>query len=242
MVGVVLECGAGAGVGAVGWRLFGAVLVSGNAKIAALFVEKSGVYSDLPNVELWDEQRDARRYAGPFPVVAHPPCSRWCRLAGLVEARWGHKRGEDGGCFDAALKAVRRWGGVLEHPAYSDAWPAFGLPRPLRGGGWQRGFCGGWSCHVEQGRYGHPAKKATWLYAFGAELPRMQWGHIADQDVIAPVSWCGNKTKRWARIGDFPTNGSSTGWAERRRLSSKEASATPLQFRDVLVAMARSAA
>ena len=98
--------------------------------IAALYVDPKGCYSDLPGVELWDEARDARNYAGPHPVVAHPPCSRWCRLAGLVEARWGHKKGDDGGCFEAALNAVRTWGGVLEHPAYSDAFPAYGLPAP----------------------------------------------------------------------------------------------------------------
>lgn len=92
--------------------------------IAALFVQANGSYYGLPDVDPWDQKRDARLYPGPWPVVAHPPCSRWCRLAGLVEARWGHKRGEDGGCFAFALASVRRWGGVLEHPAYSDAWTA----------------------------------------------------------------------------------------------------------------------
>lgn len=80
-------------------------------KVAALFVEKGGVYFGLPDVDPWDEERDARRYEGPHPVVAHPPCSRWCRLAGLVEARWGHKKGDDEGCFASALASVRRWGG-----------------------------------------------------------------------------------------------------------------------------------
>lgn len=90
--------------------------------IAALFVARRGVYAQLEGVDLWDERRDARTYAGPWPVVAHPPCSRWCRLAGLVEARWGHVRGDDGGCFASALQSVRVFGGVLEHPAYSLAW------------------------------------------------------------------------------------------------------------------------
>src|SRR5678816_988487 len=153
-------------------------------KIAALYVEKRGSYKELRGVEVWDEKRDARLYAGPHPVVAHPPCSRWCRLAGLVEARWGHKRGEDGGCFAAALAAVRAFGGVLEHPAYSDAWKAFDLPRPCRIG-WTRGACGGWSCHVEQGKYGHPAKKATWLYVYGVDpLPDLAWGSSPDLSLI----------------------------------------------------------
>ena len=44
--------------------------------IAALYVQRGGVYFDLAGVDPWDEQRDARRYAGPWPVVAHPPCAR----------------------------------------------------------------------------------------------------------------------------------------------------------------------
>ncbi len=225
--------------------------------IAALFVETGGTYFGLPNVDPWDVTRDARKYAGPHPVVAHPPCSRWCRLAGLVEARWhgktvgkgkrrrvvNAKRGDDGGCFAAALNAVRTWGGVLEHPAYSDAFGAFGIAPP-RPGGWQRAICGGWVAHVEQWHYGHPAKKATWLYAFGAShLPSLVWETTADnlqltglaqvggfktngKDKRALVSWCGNKTKSGEK---------------RRRLRSNQASATPLPFRDLLISIAESA-
>jgi hypothetical protein len=193
--------------------------------IAALFVDPKGAYAGLPDVDLWDESRDARLYEGPHPVVAHPPCSRWCRLAGLVEKRWGHKRGEDGGCFASALASVRRWGGVLEHPAYTDAWIAFGLPKPDRHGGWQRALCGGWVCHVEQGRYGHPAKKATWLYAHGTKRPELRWGSSLDQQSDALVSWCGNHVKS----GEV-----------RPRVGKKVAAATPPAFRDELLGIARS--
>jgi hypothetical protein len=193
--------------------------------IAALFVQPRGCYIDLPGVDPWPELRDARLYAGPWPVVAHPPCSRWCRLAGLVEARWGHKRGDDGGCFASALASVHRWGGVLEHPADSRAWAAYDLPEPPRRDGWVRGLHGGWACHVEQGRYGHVAKKATWLYAYGCELPELRWGSTSDGESVALVSWCGNRTKR------LPG---------RPRVGKAEASKTPAAFRDVLLAMARS--
>lgn len=44
--------------------------------VAALFVEKDGPYSELNQVDVWDIERDARFYNGPFPVVAHPPCER----------------------------------------------------------------------------------------------------------------------------------------------------------------------
>lgn len=85
--------------------------------VAALFVDPKGCYAGLPDVELWDEARDARLYDGPHPVVAHPPCSTWCQLASVNEKRYGHAIGDDGGCFASALDAVRTWGGVLEHPA-----------------------------------------------------------------------------------------------------------------------------
>jgi hypothetical protein len=197
-------------------------------RVAALFVETNGVYANLPDVEVWDEERDARTYAGPYPVVAHPPCSRWCRLAGLVEARWGHKKGDDGGCFEAALNAVRLWGGVLEHPAYSDAWKAFGLNPPPTGGGWVNADlpAGGWTCYVEQGSYGHPARKATWLYAYGIEPPTLEWGCSAAGDHEALVGWCKNHVPESEA---------------RPRVGKAVAARTPLAFRDVLLDMARSA-
>ena len=195
--------------------------------IAALFVDPRGCYAGLDGVELWDEARDARLYDGPWPVVAHPPCSRWCRLAGLVEARWGHKRGDDGGCFASALASVRRCGGVLEHPAWSDAWAAHDLNAPVRGQGWSvADNLGGWTCYVEQGRYGHPAKKATWLYAIGVDFPQLRWGSDPELHSKALVSWCSNHTAAHEK---------------RPRVGKRQASATPHEFRDILLEMARSA-
>lgn len=85
-------------------------------------------------------------------------------------------------------------GGVLEHPAWSDAWAHFGLPQPSRSGGWTGAlFDPGFSAHVEQGRYGHAAKKATWLYVCGVppeSLPELRWGHEPDAETTRYwVSW-----------------------------------------------------
>lgn len=96
--------------------------------VAVLYAYADGPYAGLDGIDVWDVTRDARTYAGDAPVVAHPPCARWCRLAGFVESRWGHRREDDDGCFASALRALYRCGGVLEHPAYSDAWSAYGLP------------------------------------------------------------------------------------------------------------------
>lgn len=189
--------------------------------VAALFVQTDGTYFELAGVDPWDEPRDARTYQGPHPVVAHPPCSRWCQLAYINQKRYGHKVGDDGGCFAAALAAVRRWGGVLEHPAFSYAWPAFKLPRPSRMG-WSRVICGGWVAQVSQAAYGHAARKLTWLYYFGnGAPPSLDWSTPAP---TAQVSYCANH-------GDSPLP----------RISKKAASRTPLAFRDLLLSIARTA-
>jgi hypothetical protein len=190
--------------------------------IAALFVQKDGVYCGLEGVDPWDRERDARLYRGPWPVVAHPPCARWSRLAGMCEAKYGLKRGDDGGCFAAALDSVRRWGGVLEHPADTRAWDAFNLPVPPSDGGWVRGLEGGWACRVEQGNYGHPAPKATWLYAFGVrELPSLRWGPSGAMGV------CGSSRPDRRKRGGG-------------RIPAAANLSTPIAFRDVLLDMARS--
>ena len=103
--------------------------------IAALYVESRGVYAGLPDVDLWDRDRDARTYAGPWPVVAHPPGARWGRSWGGNPTQQPRLvLGDDEGCFAAALDAMRRHGGVLEPPEASPA--AFGFLTPPRAGGW----------------------------------------------------------------------------------------------------------
>jgi hypothetical protein len=110
-------------------------------------------------------------YTGNNPVVAHPPCQLWGKMAKINYVRWGgeHNRpGNDGGCFRFALDSVNRCGGVLEHPAQSRAWAAHGLPAP--GISWTR-WKHGWVCEVAQSAYGHKARKLTWLYCSGTESP-----------------------------------------------------------------------
>lgn len=147
--------------------------------IAALFVAENGPYSSEPGVDAWGVSRDARTYAGSLPIVGHPPCERWGFFSeGGPTAKRPFKTGDDGGCFAHALATVRRVGGVLEHPRLSKAWPAFGLPIP-RGKGWTHADAyGGRSCYIDQGAYGHPAKKPTWLYAVLPVYPELRWDRV----------------------------------------------------------------
>jgi hypothetical protein len=200
--------------------------------VAALYVATGGCYFGLDGVDPWDEPRDARKYAGPWPVVAHPPCARWGRYwFGGPSVAIRRELGADEGCFAAALSSVRTWGGVLEHPEASHAWRAFGLISPPRGGGWHAaGDWIGWTCCVEQGAYGHRARKATWLYAVGVELPTLQWRAMGEF-VRFDLGYHSTEERRRDR---------AAGIAPPCRLSARQRQATPPAFRDVLVAMARS--
>lgn len=200
--------------------------------IAALFVERGGCYYGLPDVDPWDQARDAREYAGPWPVVAHPPCERWGRYwNGGPSARVPRKLGDDNGCFASALDSVRRWGGVLEHPEASHAWRAFGLNLPPRSGGWiTADFEGGFTCCVEQGWYGHRARKATWLYVSGVVPPLLKWGK-APGDFVRLDDGYHSKEERARAV--------KTGACQR--LSKRQRLATPEPFRDLLLSIASAA-
>src|SRR3569623_1167758 len=188
--------------------------MSGERMIAALFVETGGAYFGRDGVDPWDEARDARLYAGPHPVVAHPHCQRWGKLwAGqpLWIKRTGIRKikGDDGGCFASALNSVRTYGGVLEHPWGSHAWPHFNINVPPRAGGWiAADFFGGWTCCGEQGRYGHYARKPTLLYVVGCDLPELRWGYSEARLDPAIVERMG--LKRAKRLGEVGGRGGGT--------------------------------
>ena len=203
------------------------------AMVAALYVQSRGCYFNLPGVDPWAEERDARLYEGPHPVVAHPPCERWGRYwGGGPSARVKRELGDDGGCFAAALASVRRWGGVLEHPEGSHAWRAFHLALPPHEGGWvSADFEGGWTCCVEQGAYGHAARKKTWLYAAGVDLPSLKWGPAPGDFQRLDEGYHSAEERRRAI---------KTGVCQR--LSKRQRAATPEPFRDLLIGMARSVA
>jgi hypothetical protein len=190
--------------------------------IAALFVQEDGCYANLSGVDPWPKSRDATLYQGPYPVVAHPPCQLWGALAAVNYKRWGgehNKPGNDGGTFEFALHAVNEFGGVLEHPAKTRAWKQYGLERPIFGKWTQSG--NGWVTEVWQSAYGHRARKATWLYYSGFGEPlSLRW----------------ERAEATHQVGFYDQRGKE---ANKPTLGKNEANATPIEFRDTLIELAR---
>jgi hypothetical protein len=202
--------------------------------VAALYVETGGAYFGLPDVEPWDEARDARAYDGPHAVVAHPPCQRWGRFwHGSTRKPHQFKKGDDKGCFGAALASVRRYGGVIEHPCDSHAWEHFGIRKPPRAGGWVEAAPGLWTCCVYQGNYGHLAGKPTWLIVAGVDredLPELRWGKTEQRIHPRALELYGYEKAR--RIGML----AMVGGKDKTRIRN----ATPPEFQQVLLTIARA--
>lgn len=189
--------------------------------IAALFVQKDGCYANEKDIDAWPEEKDARLYNGNLPVIAHPPCQLWGKMAKVNYARWGgehNKPKNDKGCFLSALNSVNRCGGVLEHPAQTYAWKEYGLTKPIKN---QWTISGeGWVCEVWQSAYGHKANKATWLYYKGMEKP-------FDLDWSRPIGT--------HQIGGADKRGKNK---NKPTVTKREANATPLLFKDMLIKLA----
>jgi hypothetical protein len=193
--------------------------------VAALYVDPNGIYAGLPDVELWGEGNDARTYAGPYPVVAHPPCARWCQLAPLVQAMYGYKIGDDEGCFEAALKSVREWGGVLEH-------------RPTRGRG---GSTGSRILGVEAGSSRSPIRAGSPRFRRSPTgiPPGRGRGSTTSARSLPALDW--SEPEALTSVSDFgPGNTRRRGDDWEPGVQYAEASATPLAFRDVLLELARA--
>lgn len=220
--------------------------------IAALYVEVGGCYDGQPDIQAWTANDDARRYRGPYPIVAHPPCQRWGRFHhGSTRKPHQFRLGDDDGCFAAALLSLADHGGVIEHPCDSKAWRWFGLRAPKRHTGWTRTpgpliwWRDGdtirvrdrragewWTCYVEQGHYGHMSRKPTWLLAKGIDLPNLDWSK--GEQRLHPTALARYGYAKARRIGMT----AMVGGKDKTRIRN----ATPIEFRDVLISMARTAA
>jgi hypothetical protein len=173
--------------------------------VSALYIDPRGPYPKLL-ADCWDEVRDAKLYAGPNPVVAHPPCGPWSSLRHLHRAGGAE-------CFGFALDAVRRFGGVIEHPAHSRAFEAHGISPIMQ---------------VDQCDFGHPARKRTWLYIHPVDgaPPPLPWPKRE------PTHWCSG-THAPGQRGTVPPGIKVCSAQQRRR--------TPVAFAEWLIELAASA-
>ncbi len=137
--------------------------------IAVLYAEAKSVYKRFAWADVYDQQRDARTFSGDAPVIAHPPCRTWAKLAHMSTAPQSEKE-----LAHHAIACVRANGGALEHPQGSKL---FGEFLPLPG----ERDSHGWTLPIDQGPFGHPAKKRTFLYIVGVtpcDLPAFPcWGY-----------------------------------------------------------------
>lgn len=192
--------------------------------VVALFVDPRGVYPGL--VEQWfDEERDARTYSGPLPVVAHPPCGPWSKLRHLY-------RGNEHDCAPIAVEQVQAFGGVLEHPAGSQLWKHCNLPKP----GECQDFFGGRTIEVDQCDFGHVARKKTWLYVVDCDLE-----HLAFPPSGTPTHWCsGFRTSTHAVPKHYKNRGCAVP-PGIKVCSKTQRSRTPVAFAEWLLALAATA-
>jgi hypothetical protein len=129
------------------------------SSVAVLFARADSIYKTMEGCDVWDIERDALNWQGGAPIVGHPPCRAWAGLAHMAKPRQGEKE-----LAIWCVDQIRKWGGVLEHPAKSKLWPVAGLPEPGK-----RDAAGGWTLPILQWWWGHRAEKATRLYICGCE-------------------------------------------------------------------------
>lgn len=200
----------------------------GLARVAVLFARADSHYKKIPGCEVYDMERDARTYDGPWPVVAHPPCRAWGRLRTFAKPRPDERN-----LARLAVALVREFGGVLEHPEASTLWPAQRLPEPG-----QRDGMGGWTLGITQHWWGHRATKATKLYIVGCEpadipeLPPLRLGE--GTHVIAMGKRPGRGVDGQRLRKGMP------GW--RPEVSKAEREHTPPELASWLVELARRCA
>lgn len=163
-------------------------------QVAALFVRGDSIYKTMPGVDCYDIERDARTWPGGCPVVAHPPCRAWGRLRQFAQPREGERE-----LGPWAVEQVRRWGGVLEHPAESTLFATCELPLPRgrllpRPGPWVDDF-GGITLAIRQFDFGHRAEKMTWLYVVGCPTD-FRWPDLR----LDQPTHCIRPTKSYPRL------------------------------------------
>lgn len=183
--------------------------------VSILFARRDSVYKTIPDLDVYDADRDALTFAGGTSVIAHPPCRSWGRLAHMANPEPGERE-----LALWAVDQVRKDGGVLEHPVHSKLWPACGLPEPG-----ERDEYGGFTIKVQQFWWGHRAEKWTRLYSVGCE-----------PEDLPPIPKREGRPERVVSTGHGLRRGHPN---FRTRCTDREREATPKAFAEWLVEVAR---
>lgn len=187
--------------------------------VAVLCARPDSIYKTLPGCDVYDAARDARTFSGSGPVVCHPPCRLWGKLATFANVENPHA---EKALAHLCVNWVRSNGGVLEHPLSSGLWESAGLPRP----GIRDSF-GGFTVAMPQKWFGHRAEKWSWFYVCGmspADLPAIPFELGEASHVIA------NSPNRQGLANARP------------EVTKRERDATPPQLANWLIDAARRAA
>ncbi|MGY6271030.1 hypothetical protein ACXIUT_15165 [Achromobacter denitrificans] len=196
--------------------------------VSVLFARQDSFYKTLPDVDVYDIDRDARTFQGGTPVIAHPPCRAWGKLFYFAKPRPDEKN-----LGRLAVALVRECGGVLEHPKDSKLWPAQSIPRP----GQAPDMWGGWTLPISQHWWGHRAEKMTWLYIVGcapADIPVIPL-HLGEATHVIAQSRM--RRADGTRLRKSSGNPAITGW--RPEVTKAEREHTPPELARWLVELAR---
>lgn len=186
--------------------------------VAVLFARADSIYKTLPGCDVWDIERNAKNFPGGMPIVAHPPCRAWGCLKHFAKPAAGEKE-----LALWSVDQVRKWGGVLEHPAASTLWREAKLPRP----GIFDSF-GGWTLAAPQFWWGHRAEKATRFYICGVTPKQIPDIPFVLGDAPFLISH-GARTSRHKKAGYYV----------RPEVKRWEREATPIKLAEWLVEMVR---
>lgn len=132
------------------------VAESATARSVILFAQQNSIYKEF-NTDIWDIIRDAKKWPGGEPIIAHPPCRAWGNYSHKAKPRPGEKE-----LAIWAIEQVREWGGIVEHPASSKLWKTIGATT-------KPDLYGGWILNIDQHWFGHRAIKRTNLYIVGCK-------------------------------------------------------------------------
>lgn len=201
--------------------------------VATLYIDPCGPYPRMSGIDCWDVVRDARKYKGPHPIVAHPPCGPWSKQR-------ANYRGLEHDCAVRAVEQLYKFGGVLEHPAGSKLWEHMSLPLPGEEGcGCYDRFAPGHRCtrsafytiEVTQVEWGHVARKRTWLLLSGVPREALESPPFPGRQ---PTHWLSGGRTKSSRKGSPVPPGIKVCSAQQRRR-------TPPLFAEYLVRLAQKA-